>query len=255
LQVKILGCSGGIGAGLKTTSMLVDGDILIDTGTGVGDLNLAEMFAVRHVFLTHSHLDHSGGLPLIVDTLFEKLLGDPLTVYGREETLDAVRKHIFNWEIWPDFSQLPVETRPVMKYMPMEIGASQEIAGRRFTSVEVNHAVPAVGYIIESEGKTFCFTGDTMTNDTLWPVLNALPSLDVLVIEVAFADRNEKVAKLAGHYTPSTLAADMAKLEHDPDVYITHLKPGEEDKIYAEVEAALPQRRLHRLENGQIIEI
>jgi len=235
--------------------MLIDGDILIDTGTGVGDLTLEQMFAVRHVFLTHSHLDHSGGLPLIVDTLFEKLLDDPLTVYGRAETLDAVREHIFNWAIWPDFSQLPVETRPVMRYMPMAVGASEDVRGRRFTSIEVNHAVPAVGYLIEAAGRKFCFSGDTMTNDTLWPVLNALEHLDVLVIEVAFADRNEKVAKLAGHYTPSTLAADLAKLEHDPEIYVTHLKPGEEDKIYAEVVALLPDRKLHRLGTGQIIEL
>lgn len=255
MRVKVLGCSGGIGAGLRTTSLLIDEDILIDTGTGVGELTLDEMFAVRHVFLTHSHLDHSGGLPLIIDTLFEKLLGDPLTVYGRAETLDAVRDHIFNWEIWPDFSQLPVETRPVMKYRPIEIGSTTELSERRFTAIEVNHAVPALAYLIETTGRSFCFTGDTMTNDTLWPALNARERLDVLVIEVAFRDRNAKVAELAGHYTPSTLAADLAKLEHDPDIYITHLKPGDEDGIYAEVEEKVQGRRLHRLQTGQILDI
>ena len=58
MQIRILGCSGGVSANLRTTSLLVDGDVLIDAGTGVGDLSLEEMSRIQHVFLTHSHLDH-----------------------------------------------------------------------------------------------------------------------------------------------------------------------------------------------------
>ena len=93
MRIKILGCSGGIGAGLRTTSLLVDEDILVDTGTGIGDLPLAELRRIRHVFLTHSHLDHTCGLPLLLDTVFDTLQS-PIMVRGREETLAAVRKHI-----------------------------------------------------------------------------------------------------------------------------------------------------------------
>ncbi|HHO60058.1 MAG TPA: 3',5'-cyclic-nucleotide phosphodiesterase, partial [Thiotrichales bacterium] len=58
MKVRVLGCSGGICQSVATTSFLVDDDILIDAGTGVGDLTLAEMAAIRTVFITHSHLDH-----------------------------------------------------------------------------------------------------------------------------------------------------------------------------------------------------
>ena len=47
------------------------------------------MRQIRHVFFTHSHLDHTCGLPLLVDTIFDHLK-TPLTVYGRAETLEAV---------------------------------------------------------------------------------------------------------------------------------------------------------------------
>ena len=44
MRIRVLGCSGGIGgANLRTTSLLIDDDILVDAGTGVGDLSIAEL--------------------------------------------------------------------------------------------------------------------------------------------------------------------------------------------------------------------
>ena len=251
MLIKILGCSGGIGAGLRTTAIQIDNDILIDTGTGIGDLTLAEMRRVRHVFMTHSHLDHTAGLPLLVDTVFEARLEDPLTVYGRHETLDAMRKHIFNWILWPDFSALPSAESPVMRFRSIDIGEPVNIGGRKVVAVDVNHTVPGLAYIVEHDGRIFAFSGDTAANDTFWSALNALPQLDLLVVETAFGNRNEQLAWLARHYCPQSLAADLAKLKHDPDIWITHLKPGAENEIFEEVRAAIPNRRLHRLVGGE----
>lgn len=251
MQVKILGCSGGIGAGLRTTAIQIDEDILIDTGTGVGDLGIDAMRAVRHVFMTHSHLDHSGGLPMLVDTCFETRLNDPLQVYGRRETLQAMQQHIFNWILWPDFSSLPNPENPVMQFRNLVLERPVDINGRRFIPVDVNHTVPGLAYIVESNGKVFAFSGDTAANDTFWNALNAMPRVDLLVVETAFGNRNKELAWLARHYCPASLAADMAKLKHDPEIWITHLKPGAEDEIFAEVEAAIPNRRLHRLVGGE----
>ena len=69
MKVRVLGCSGAIAKDCRTTSFLVDGDLLIDAGTGVGDLSLEQMRAVDHVMLTHSHLDHIAALPLMVDAV------------------------------------------------------------------------------------------------------------------------------------------------------------------------------------------
>jgi ribonuclease BN (tRNA processing enzyme) len=254
MRIKILGCSGGIGAELRTTSLLVDKDVLIDAGTGIGDLSLDDMRHIRHVFLTHSHLDHTCGLPLLVDTIFDHLK-TPLNVYGRAETLEAVQKHIFNWVMWPDFAELPSKHEPVLKFHPLKLGHKQALEGRSFHMVEVNHTVPGAGYIIEKGGKTFAFTGDTFTNDTFWAAVNAYPKVDVLMVETAFANSNHKLADLAKHYCPKTLAADLVKFKHDPDIYITHLKPGAEDAIFTEVVAALPKRRLHRLLGGEVFDL
>jgi ribonuclease BN (tRNA processing enzyme) len=251
MQIKILGCSGGIGAGLRTTAIRIDDDILIDTGTGIGDLTLEEMRKVRHVFMTHSHLDHAGGLPLLIDTVFEARLDDPLTVYGRHETLEALRKHIFNWVLWPDFSALPSAESPVMRFRSIDVAEPLNIGGRKVVAVDVNHTVPPLAYIVEAGDRIFAFSGDTAANDTFWSALNALPRLDLLVVETAFGNRNEQLAWLARHYCPSSLASDLKKLQHNPDIWITHLKPGAENEIFEEIRAAAPDRRLHRLVGGE----
>lgn len=254
MRIKILGCSGGIGAGLRTTSILVDDDILIDSGTGIGDLAIAELRRVRHVFMTHSHLDHSAGLPLLLDTVFDSL-DAPVTVHGRVETIDALKTHIFNWVLWPDFSVLPTARKPAMRYQAMKLGEILRLDSRSIQLVEVNHTVPGAGYIIEAGRKVFAFSGDTAANDTFWAAVNARPQVDALMVETAFANSNKELAWLARHYCPETLAEDLQKLKHDPDIYITHLKPGAEDTIFNEIRAALPERRIHRLQGNEVFEL
>ena len=254
MRIKILGCSGGIGAELRTTSLLVDQDILVDAGTGVGDLTLDEMRHIRHLFLTHSHLDHTCGLPLLIDTIFDHLK-TPLTVYGRPETLEAVKKHIFNWIMWPDFAELPSKEKPVLLYRPLKLGERVNVEGHNLHMIEVNHTVPGAGYCIEKGGKVFAFSGDTFTNDSFWNAVNAYPRIDALMVETAFANSNQKLADMAKHYCPKTLVADLAKLKHDPDIYITHLKPGSEDMIFQEIVAGLPKRRVHRLLGGEVFDL
>ncbi|HHJ80151.1 MAG TPA: 3',5'-cyclic-nucleotide phosphodiesterase, partial [Candidatus Tenderia electrophaga] len=188
MKLRILGCDGGIGPGLRTTSMLIDEDILIDCGSGVGDLTLDEMARIRHVFLTHSHLDHVAFLPLLVDSIFERI-DEPIVIHALPATIQALKEHIFNWAIWPDFSQLPVADRPVMTYLAHNAGDVCVVGGRKIKSIPMNHIVPTVGYRVESEtGSSFAFTGDTTTNDTFWNELNSHPRLDLLLLEVAFSN-------------------------------------------------------------------
>ena len=47
MKVRVLGCSGAIARDCRTTAFLVDEHILVDAGTGVGDLTVDEMRARR----------------------------------------------------------------------------------------------------------------------------------------------------------------------------------------------------------------
>jgi ribonuclease BN (tRNA processing enzyme) len=256
MQVKILGCSGGIGDGLRTTSILIDNDVLIDCGSGVGDLTLDELGKIKHIFLTHGHLDHIAFIPLLVDSVFDDLVGNPITIHLQAETLEMLTEHIFNWKIWPDFAKLPEEDNPVIKYDKIIAGQQLELDGRLFKAIPVTHTQPAVGYRVQSPtGGSFAFSGDTRNTDTFWEVLNTHPELNLLFVECAYADHEVTLSQIAGHHRPSTLAEDLRKLQHHPELYITHHKPGEEEQIMRELEQLLNDREPKALQRGQVFEL
>ena len=150
MRLRVLGCSGGIGGRhLRTTSFLVDHDILIDAGSGVGDLSLAELTQIDHIFVTHSHLDHVTSIPFLVDTV-GGMRDRPLTVHAIAPTIEILKNHLFNWAIWPDFTEIPTAEAPFMRYEEVELACSVTIGGRKFTPLPAVHTVPAVGYHLES---------------------------------------------------------------------------------------------------------
>lgn len=251
MKLRVLGCSGGIGAGLRTTSFLLDDDILLDAGSGVGDLSLEEMSRIRHIFLSHSHLDHVLSIPSLVDSVFD-VCHEPILIHAQPETIDALQKHIFNGLIWPDFSRLPHPDNPVLKFVPMHPGESVEVSGRHFEMIPVNHIVPTVGYRVHNGRGAFAFSGDTTTNDTLWEALNAADKLDLLIVETAFSNEEEELCHLARHYNPRLLAADLKKLRHKPQLLLTHPKPGEEDKIFEQCLEVMWDFDLVHLTGGEV---
>lgn len=256
MKIKVLGCSGGIGGRhLRTTSMLVDDDVLIDAGTGVGDLTLAELTSIDHVFLTHSHLDHTISIPFLVDTM-SGTRSQPFEVHALPETIEILARHIFNWKVWPDFTVIPNPAEPVMKYMPLKIGDTVTVKRRAFTVLPANHTVPAVGYAVSSEGgATLVYTGDTTHNDTLWPIVNEIRDLRYLIIETAFCNRERELAEASKHLCPEMLAEELAKLEGTPEIFITHLKPGEIERTMQEIEEDAAQYHPSMLQNGHIFDL
>ena len=255
MRIRVLGCSGGIGAGARTSALLVDNDVLIDAGTGIGDLELSDLDSIRHVFLTHAHLDHIAGLPMLVDHVFDEDFEVPLTVYAREETLRAVQDHLFNGVIWPDFTRLPSPENPMLRWHVTGPGDTIRIGHRNFYAVDVMHTVPSLGFTVQNSGGVFAVSGDTKTNETLWPVLNACEDLRVLVIEVSFPDELGGLAADAGHYTPRTLTDDLKRLRHEPEIWLTGMKPGEEDRIYKQVVKAAPDKNIRMLSRGTVINL
>ncbi len=250
MRIKVLGCSGGIGGGLRTTSFLVDEDVLIDAGTGVGDLSLENLAKIDHIFVSHSHLDHVTSIPFLVDTVCW-MRRNPIIVYGIKETLDILRAHLFNWKIWPDFTQIPNAEAPFMVYREIKVGEGVELRGRRFTAIPANHTVPAVGYVMDNGRNALIFSGDTSTNDALWSVVNATKNLKYLIIETAFSNKESDIAAASKHLCPRILAQELEKMRVSPEVFITHLKPGEGALTMKEVGEAAGRWRPRMLENNQ----
>jgi ribonuclease BN (tRNA processing enzyme) len=254
MKIRVLGCSGGIGGGLRTTALLVDDDVLIDAGTGVGDLSLEALARIDHIFVSHSHLDHVTSIPFLVDTVCW-MRGQPIAVYGIKETLDILREHLFNWRLWPDFTQIPSADKPFMVYREVSVGEAVEIKGRRFTPIPANHTVPAVGYTLSTARGSLIYSGDTAPNDALWKAVNAAPDLKYLIIETAFSNKERDVAAASKHLCPATLAEELEKMRAQPEVYITHLKPGEGALTMREVSQAAGRWRPRMLENNQVFSL
>lgn len=256
MQIKILGCSGGIGGDFRTSSILVDDDILLDAGSGVGDLSMDELLKIDHIFITHSHLDHIAFIPFLIDTVMG-IRPNPVTLHATKETLAILRAHIFNWEIWPDFNVIPSPESPFLRYHEMEVGKAVELEGRRFTPVPVSHGIPAVGYHVEGAQHSLIYTGDTSTCDALWTVANQISNLKYLIIETAFSNAELALAKVSKHLCPSLVLDELAKLDLSGfdevlEVYITHLKPGEEQAIMSEILAHNAGMPIKALQNNQV---
>lgn len=253
MKLRILGCSGGISGNLRTTSMLLDHDVLIDAGTGVGDLSLAELSAIDHIFVTHAHLDHVACIPFLVDTV-NPMRDKPITVHATSETLDILRKHLFNGKLWPDFTRIPDEHHPYMRFSAMELGQTVELGGRRITALPANHIVPAVGFQLDSGKESLVFSGDTTVQDALWEVVNRIGNLRYLIIETAFSNGERELAMLSRHLCPDLLASELAKLKLKPEIYITHLKPGEAELIMREIGERVSGATPVMLRNGQMFD-
>ena len=253
MRLRVLGCSGGIGARARTTSFLVDDDILIDAGTGVEDLTIDELARIDHVFLTHSHLDHVAALPLLVDSV-GAMRERPIVVHALPETVAALRTHIFNWVIWPDFTEIPHYERPWMRFEPLALGATVTLGERSIRSLPANHTVPALGFHLFSPGGALVFSGDSWPTDEFWRVVNGIADLRWLIIETAFSNKERDLAITAKHLYPIELGEQLKRLAREPQVLVTHLKPSDAGLISREIEAWAGRSQPRLLEQGQVLE-
>src|SRR6185437_7083601 len=125
MRVTILGCTGGIAASLRTTCLMLDDDILVDAGTGAGDLTVSQMLRINTVFLTHSHLDHTALLPMLADVVGPRR-DTPLTVYALPETIAILKQDMFNFRLWPDYTALPSPDKPYVVFQSIAVGQMVE---------------------------------------------------------------------------------------------------------------------------------
>lgn len=255
--IRVLGCSGAIAQGCRTTSFLLDQSVLIDAGTGVGDLSLSELAAIDHILISHSHLDHVLSIALLADSVMRQRLArgaKPVNVYALPRTLQALQEHIFNGVIWPDFTRLPSPEAPALCLHPFEVGEVLQIAGRTVEVLSAEHIVPAVGFAVHGSAGVWVYTGDTGPNPALWEQLRHM-SVSHLVIEVAFSDEDRELARISQHLCPAELGRELKHLAGSVEVYITHIKPGEESAVMSAVARLGTPHRIRALAAGQEMHI
>lgn len=221
----------------RLTCYLIDDCVAVDAGSVAIALTEAQRQSVRDIIVTHPHMDHIASLPIFIDDLFANLK-EPVRVHATQVVIDSLERDVFNWNVYPRFSELNNDYGPVMKYLPIPVGKEFKVAHLRVTATPVNHIVPTVGLIVSDERATVAFSSDTAETEEFWDVLNRLPHLDALLIEASFPNGMHELAEVTRHLTPASLENELQKLNHNGlDILAVHLKPTYRETLIEELKA------------------
>jgi len=221
----------------RLTCFLIDETVAVDAGSIALALTTEQRENVRDIIVTHPHMDHIASLPIFIDDLYPTLKR-PIRVYATQVVIDLLERDIFNWNVYPRFSELKNDFGPVMEYVPVPEGEEFQVAHLKVTVVPVNHIVPTVGLLVSDGRSTVAFSSDTAETDEFWNLVNRAPSVDALLIETSFPNSMAQLAEVSRHFTPASLGRELGKLNHNGlDILAVHIKPAYRETIIAELKA------------------
>jgi ribonuclease BN (tRNA processing enzyme) len=233
------------------TSFLINGELALDAGSITQALPLEAQRRIRHIVLTHSHLDHTASIPFLVENTFGEQR-EALEIMVTPQVLHTVKLHLFNNDTWPDFTRIPNDLLPALRLVQVEPRAPFSANGLQLTPFPVRHTVPTHAYLVEDGGGAVLFTSDTGPTNEVWEVANRTDRLRAVIVEVSFPSRMQAVADVSLHLTPSTLAGELAKLKRDVAVYLYHLKPAYVDELRQELAATRFPHPVEELRQGDV---
>lgn len=255
MMVRILGCSGGVGgADLQTTSILLGDTALIDAGTGVVSLPLERLSAINSLFVTHAHLDHIAIAPMLIDSTSDSR-AEPLVIHALPPTIESMRKHIFNWEIWPDFSQIEINGMYPQAFHSINVGDQFELPEGSVVVGPALHQVPACSYLIIGKRHKIFFSGDTTYTPEIVTFLKKHAPVEHIILECAFGQKEQKIAEASSHMYSKQVVQLMDEINMPAQFYITHLKPSQRDVIMSEIINCDRPHRVSRLYSQQTFNI
>ncbi len=248
MRIRVLGAHGGSSPRHRQTSFLLNEGVCLDAGAVTEALSLEEQMRVHAVLVTHSHLDHVAALPFLVENVLGRAR-EPVEVAAPAEVIASLRRHLFNDDIWPDFSRLPDRRLPTVTFRVLAWNVPEQVNGLTATAVAVSHIVPTCGYLVSDGGGTVVFSGDTGPTEELWAAARRTPDVKAVFAECSFPDGMREIAEVSQHLTPATLKVELQKMPPDVPVFLYHMKPPTLETLVAEV-AALSERRLTILSDG-----
>ena len=218
------------------TSCLINRTVAIDAGCLGFYATPQEQETIRHVFLTHSHIDHVGSLPIFVENAWTPS-GKCPCVYGSRETLDGVRRHVFNDVISPDFVALSEKMPPFLHLCPLRPEVSVAADDLRITPVWVNHVVPTFGYVVNDGQSAVIIAGDSGPTTRLWEVAHQTANLRAIFLEACFPNSMNRLAEVTLHLTPEMFCREVAKMPAGIRIVAVHLKVRYRDEVIQELKA------------------
>ncbi|MBL7664576.1 MAG: 3',5'-cyclic-nucleotide phosphodiesterase [Bacteriovoracaceae bacterium] len=251
MKVKVIGSHGGVAPGFKTTSFLIDDCLLIDAGSVAEGLTVDAQKRIDHILISHAHLDHIKDMAFLCDNCFG-LRDKPFEVYSHHTVKNAIKAHLMNDIIWPDFSKIPNETNPTIRFNEIIPEKKVMIGGYEILPVSVNHPGDTLGYIVQKDNVALLFTLDTSSTDRIWQLAKKYKNLAAIFTEISFPDHMQAVAELSYHHCPKTLAKEIRKMPMDIPIYIGHLKPQFHSELITAING-LEEENLHILDQDGMI--
>ncbi len=251
MKVKVLGCSGSETIGHMPPGFLVNDVLMLDAGTITAALSIEAQSKITDIVISHTHLDHIKSVLFLADNIIGRIR-KPVNIRAIPQVIDAIKKHLMNDLIWPDFTKIPTPKNPVLSYKPMQIGSSVNVAGLKVKAIPMNHPVPAAGFLV-SDGKTsFLYSADTGPNEKLWKEAARARNLRAIIVDTSFPNSLGMIADVSGHFTPGQLHEDLTKAKVDlgMPIYIYHIKPVHKKKVLSELKA-LGRKNVKVLQEGK----
>ena len=251
MKVKVLGCSGSEAIGHNTPGFLVNDTVMLDAGTITAALTLPAQTRITDIFVSHPHLDHVKGILFLADNVIGKT-AKPVTIHALPAVIGAIKKHLMNGVIWPDFTSIPSRSNPVLSYRPFTASSTVAVNGLRIKTVPMNHPVPAVGFLVSDGRSSIFYSADTGPNELLWREAKRAANLRAIIVDTSFPDTMDALAGVSGHFTPGQLHADLTKAGIGPDVpiYIYHIKPAHEARVLRDLKR-MGRRNVKILQEGK----
>ncbi len=237
------------------TSFLIDDVVAVDAGSTTQALSIAEQRSIQHFLISHSHMDHTASLPFLIENIFGTN-EMAVTIHSTHSVLGRLQKAVFNNDTWPDFTRIPNQLYPVVRFEKVKEGRSFVIPGLaggdlEVSPIAVNHVVPTVGFLLRQGAGAVLFTSDTGPTERVWEVANATEDLRAVIVECSFPSEMEEVARVSLHLTPSLLQQELEKLHREVPVFLYHFKPPYVDRLREEIAALELHHSVRELEQDR----
>ena len=236
MEIRVLGAHNLESRDTRHTCLLIDGVLGLDAGSLVSALTHAEQSKVLALLLTHRHFDHTRDIP----TLGLATVNNPqhIDVYSLPETLEGVRTHLMDGDVYPDFTKELNDSPPKYRFHPVTAWQPFRVLEYEVKPIPVPHAVPSVGYIVKSKsGGCMAYTGDA--GGDLLPFFQDQLSPNIFFVDVTFPNRLEERAKLTGHMTPALLRYQLIealKINVElPKIVAVHMSVEDQEEVIEEL--------------------
>lgn len=225
----------------QLTSFLINDVIAVDAGS-VGFYRTAqEQSSIKHVLLSHTHMDHVASLPILLENIYE---GKPdcVTLHAGAEVLECLQNDLFNDRIWPNFIKMSENSKaPFVKLARIAPETPFTLEGLRITPVMVDHVVPTMGFVIEEAQSSVIIVSDTGPTDRIYEIARRTPNLKAVYLEACFPNSMEWLAKVSKHLTPAMFKTEAEKIDPSVKICAVHIKSRFRDQVARELhELGLP---------------